>query len=418
VSDQTDNRFYREPEGEPEGEQVTYLPAVREYTSEIVRAPRARAMTDVDSWVEVIQDVVTLSEHVAGTDFVPKNLRGKSAAVAAAILFGRETGMGPMMALQNVHVIEGQPTLRAEHLRAMVLGAGHQIEYVELTGHRCVVKGRRRGEHDWLTIEWSIDMARAAGLTGKQVWKSYPRAMLAARATGELCRLKFPDVTHGIYSSEEIEDMGAPEGATPELESGPSSTGAGQTRKVARKGASKRAAQPAGGAGVDAGDGGSPAPAPPDPAPAAEPDLPAPPEPEEVEVVPEPEPPPPPGDGSFDAVAATGTDEEYQRMVQERNEDVEPADSNEDVRPASGERAATREQVVALNAALTGWGIKDRGAKLYVLTTLVGHQIDSSAELTLSEASAVLDTFKTVQDREQLQAIVDETAKHRGAPAG
>jgi hypothetical protein len=49
--------------------------------------------------------------------------------------------------------------------------------------------------------------ATKIGVAGKPTWKSYPRQMLSARATSELCRLIFPDALGGIsYTPEEIED--------------------------------------------------------------------------------------------------------------------------------------------------------------------------------------------------------------------
>ena len=56
------------------------LPAVRQ------EAPVATA--DTDSWVQMMGPLVKLAESVATTEFVPKNLRGKPAAVTAALLEG------------------------------------------------------------------------------------------------------------------------------------------------------------------------------------------------------------------------------------------------------------------------------------------------------------------------------------------
>jgi len=57
-------------------------------------------------------------------------------------------------------------------------------------------------------VTWHIDDAKRAGLLGKDVWKQYPRRMLQARATSELCDLKFPDCSLGLATTEEAQDGG------------------------------------------------------------------------------------------------------------------------------------------------------------------------------------------------------------------
>lgn len=168
----------------------------------------------VDSWVAVIRPVITLSEHVADTEFVPRGMRGNPPAIAAAILHGRELGLPPMTALAQTHVIDGRPTLSAEGQRGLVLAAGHAVEFVELTDATVTIRGKRAGAERWLAVTWTLDRARQAGLLGKprSAWATYPRAMLAARATAELCRLVFPDVLHGMAATEEMEE---PETDTP-----------------------------------------------------------------------------------------------------------------------------------------------------------------------------------------------------------
>lgn len=165
------------------------------------------ALRDTDSWAPMLPAVNQLAAGIADTEFVPKALRGKQYAVAACVLAGREIGIGPMEALQKIHMVDGRPSLSSELMRSLVLRAGHQIEFTILTDQVCTIRGRRNGSSEWTELSWTIKDAQRIGVAGKQTWKSYPRQMLAARATSELCRLMFPDALGGIsYTPEEIED--------------------------------------------------------------------------------------------------------------------------------------------------------------------------------------------------------------------
>lgn len=194
-----------------------------------------RAATDTDSWTEILAQVGELASKIADTEFVPESLRGRTPAVAATILAGREMGVGPMTSLQNIHVIKGKPGQSAQLMRQLVLAHGHQISYVETTDSRCVVKGRRLGESDWEVVTFTADQAKKARID----LGGYPEDKLVARATSRLCRRKFADCLGGMpYSVEELED---PEhGETPaEL---PSANGdaAGKSASMKRRSTPKR----------------------------------------------------------------------------------------------------------------------------------------------------------------------------------
>lgn len=167
-----------------------------------------------DGWIASIAEVAQLAAYIADTAFVPQPLRGNAPAVAATILYGREIGIAPITALQTMHVINGRVGMAAELMRARVLAAGHEIEVVESTAALCRIRGRRRGAERWAEVQWSKGDAQQAGLQGDG-WRKYPRAMLIARASAELCRVVFPDVTHGMLATEELDDTSEPSTSEP-----------------------------------------------------------------------------------------------------------------------------------------------------------------------------------------------------------
>jgi len=162
----------------------------------------------VDGWLTVASDVIKLANVIAETEFVPSEYRDSPPAVAAAILVGRELGIGPMMSLRHVQLVKGVPTLSAEYKRARVLAAGHDFEIEELNTTRCRVRGRRKGTAKWLEVTFTMDDAKRAGLlapsrSGKPgAWLTRPRRMLFARAGSELFDFLFADVVNGLPTAE------------------------------------------------------------------------------------------------------------------------------------------------------------------------------------------------------------------------
>ena len=145
------------------------------------------------------------AQKIANTPFVPSAFRGKPEAVFAAILYGEELGIGPMQSLNSIHVIEGKPGMSPELMRGLVARAGHRIDVKEASAERVTLWGKRADNDSEATVTWTMDDAKLAGLAGRGAWKTYPRAMLLARATSELCRMIFADVVAGLsYTQEEL----------------------------------------------------------------------------------------------------------------------------------------------------------------------------------------------------------------------
>lgn len=162
---------------------------------------------DLEKFAIEASQVHGVAKALSTTSFVPTAMRGKPDEIAAAILFGREIGLPPMVALQSVHVIEGRPSLSALAMRGKAQAAGVRFRLIEANSTRVKYAALPPGETEWTEVLWTMDRAKQLGLATKSNWLKQPQAMLIARATSELCRLVAANLFLGYpYSSEELRD--------------------------------------------------------------------------------------------------------------------------------------------------------------------------------------------------------------------
>ena len=126
---------------------------------------------------------------------------------------GRALNLPPLLAMTEVHVIDGKPTLGAGAYAALVKASPrYDYRVLFLTNEKCGIRflERRSGEVLGESI-FTREDASTAGLLNKGPWKQYPRNMLFARAMSNGVAWFCPDVTMGrIYTPEEMGDTGAP----------------------------------------------------------------------------------------------------------------------------------------------------------------------------------------------------------------
>jgi hypothetical protein len=165
--------------------------------------------TDLRLWAEQATAAAVYAEAICRTSMVPSAYKGKPEEATAAILAGAELGLSPMASLRAFHNISGTPTPSAMTIRAVVLAAGHQVEIVESTDQRAVVRGLRKGSSEWQTSVWDVPRAEAlAQWKSNAMYRTNLAQMLAARATAEVCRWIGADALTGMpYAAEEIGDL-------------------------------------------------------------------------------------------------------------------------------------------------------------------------------------------------------------------
>jgi hypothetical protein len=165
------------------------------------------APTVSNQWIELVAPAASLANQIAQTEFVPKEFRNKPDAITACVLYGAELGLGPMVSLSKIAVIQGKPAPYAELGRALALAAGHEVWVKESTNTRVTVCGRRKGSNHVQEVTWTLDDVKKAGISNHN-YSKYPRQMLLARASAELVRAMCPDVLGGIaVFAEEAADI-------------------------------------------------------------------------------------------------------------------------------------------------------------------------------------------------------------------
>lgn len=136
--------------------------------------------------------------------------------VMAVILKGFELGLPPMAALANIDFFDGNVQVRA-HAQLAVASArfGVVCEQIESTDTACLLRLSRPG---WAPVEagFTLEEAKAAGLLGKQNWRTYPKDMLYNRALSRGIKRICPEVGAGVYDPDEVGGQ-RPTAATPAI---------------------------------------------------------------------------------------------------------------------------------------------------------------------------------------------------------
>lgn len=150
-----------------------------------------------------VAPLTQMAEMYAKGGLVPNALKGNTAAVFTILTAGVELGIGPATALRAIHIIEGRATLSAGIMIGLATQAGVTFEYQQQDATACRIKWTRNGSSG--VVSFTIEDARTAGLTGKDVWRKYPAQMLTARCQSIAARQSAPDRLAGLYAPEELE---------------------------------------------------------------------------------------------------------------------------------------------------------------------------------------------------------------------
>lgn len=165
-----------------------------------------------------------VAKMLANSTMVPEHFRNNIGNCVIALNYANRVGIDPFMAMQKMYVIHGKPAIETQLQIALFNKSGRFSSLnFKLSGagenKACVAYATDKDVNEVITgPEVSIKMARAEGWFDKKgsKWQTLPDLMLRYRAAAFFIRLYAPETTLGLYTAEELQDVGMVIDVTPE----------------------------------------------------------------------------------------------------------------------------------------------------------------------------------------------------------
>lgn len=155
------------------------------------------------------------AKALASSGLVPKSYENNTANCLLAINVARRLQCDPLTVMQNLDVIHGRPSWRAQFLVASFNGSGRYAS----------IKYRFDGEKDdYGCTAYTTELATGEKIEGPKVtwkmvkaegwldksgskWKTMPDLMFRYRAAAFLVRTTAPEISMGFHTREEVDDI-------------------------------------------------------------------------------------------------------------------------------------------------------------------------------------------------------------------
>lgn len=160
-----------------------------------------------------------MATALAQSTVVPKAYQGNVGNCMIAIEMASRINTSPMMVMQNLYIVNGNPAWSSQWIIAMINSSKRyktelQFEFGHDTadgGLSCKAWAEDYSGHKVEGPKITMKMANDEGWATKSgsKWKTMPEVMIRYRAASFFGRMNCPDMIMGIYSQEEVLDMGA-----------------------------------------------------------------------------------------------------------------------------------------------------------------------------------------------------------------
>jgi hypothetical protein len=174
---------------------------------------------------ELFEHVQRVAAMFSKSDMVPKRYQGNLGNCIIALEMANRMGASPIMVMQNLDVILGKPSWSSTFLIASLNASGKfsPLRYEEdsQNGGRTRAWAYDKSNGERCNGAWvSMEMAKAEGWIDKpgSKWKTMPELMRRYRAGSFFTKQFAPEVSMGLQSTEEIQDISYTEVPKPDKE--------------------------------------------------------------------------------------------------------------------------------------------------------------------------------------------------------
>ena len=186
--------------------------AVREKTAAVV------SLSDVFGTVASFEAAQRIGRMLSTSSLVPDTYKGDGniGNCVIALEMANRIGMNVISVMQNMYIVHGRPAWSSQFLISCINASG------KFSPLRYMMEGEE-GKDSWGCRAWaqdrsgeklvgplvSVAMAKMEGWYGKNgsKWKTMPELMLRYRAATLFARLYSPELTMGIMTADEVEDV-------------------------------------------------------------------------------------------------------------------------------------------------------------------------------------------------------------------
>lgn len=173
------------------------------------------SIATVDQETAAFELVQRKAKMLASSSLVPKEFQGNTANCAIGLNIASRLGADAFMVIQNLDVIHGRPSFRGKFLIAMVNASGRfsPLKFRfdgEGDNYGCTAYATDKESGEIIEgpkVDWN--MVKGEGWLSKSgsKWKTMAELMFRYRSGAYFANIYAPDITLGMMTTEEVEDI-------------------------------------------------------------------------------------------------------------------------------------------------------------------------------------------------------------------